>query len=406
MNYQFSPNIQLNEYDVFVEQHPYSNLLQSAKWANIKQNWDHIYTGVYEQQQLVGAALVLIKRLPAGFTMFYIPRGPVVDMKNQLLLTFFIKELKKLAKQYRCLFIKMDPGIHINDYKIEDENTNIYDDTSVYLENFRLAGAKHQGFVKSIAQSIQPRYQANVYNEEGWEEALPRHTKRLINDALKRKVEISVCGIEAVDTFTQVVALTEARKNVALRNHDYFLLLMHTYGDDAKIFLAEVDIMKNLEFMRQAYQNNENEIANCPENAKKKMRRLMDIKASLEKDVKEFEIFAQEYPTRTAIAGILSIKYGDTMEMLYAGMNDKFKKFMPQYYLYTENFKWAFEHGCKYANMGGVEGDLQDGLTKFKSNFNPYINEFIGEFDVPVNSILYTLSSWAMKMRKKIMNRH
>ena len=34
--------------------------------------------------------------------------------------------------------------------------------------------------------------------------------------------------------------------------------------------------------------------------------------------------------------------------------------------------------------MGGVEGSLDDGLTKFKDNFNPTINEMIGEFDIPV----------------------
>lgn len=42
--------------------------------------------------------------------------------------------------------------------------------------------------------------------------------------------------------------------------------------------------------------------------------------------------------------------------------------------------------------MGGVEGSLDDGLTKFKDNFNPTINEFIGEFDIPVYPIMYRLT--------------
>ena len=33
----------------------------------------------------------------------------------------------------------------------------------------------------------------------------------------------------------------------------------------------------------------------------------------------------------SAIAGILSIQYGNTCEMLYAGMDERFKKFMPQF---------------------------------------------------------------------------
>ncbi len=74
-------------------------------------------------------------------------------------------------------------------------------------------------------------------------------------------------------------------------------------------------------------------------------------------------------------------------------MDERFKKFMPQYKEYVENFRWAFERGCKYSNMGGVEGDLQDGLTKFKDNFNPMINEYIGEFDLPVaNPLIYRVA--------------
>lgn len=33
---------------------------------------------------------------------------------------------------------------------------------------------------------------------------------------------------------------------------------------------------------------------------------------------------------------------------------------------YVENFKWAFDKECIWSSMGGVEGTLDDGLTKFK----------------------------------------
>ena len=56
--------------------------------------------------------------------------------------------------------------------------------------------------------------------------------------------------------------------------------------------------------------------------------------------------------------------------------------------------------------MGGVEGTLDDGLTKFKSNFNPTIEEFIGEFNIPVNPFLYKLSNLAYNIRKQRRNSH
>ncbi|MEG2799709.1 MAG: peptidoglycan bridge formation glycyltransferase FemA/FemB family protein, partial [Erysipelotrichaceae bacterium] len=52
------------------------------------------------------------------------------------------------------------------------------------------------------------------------------------------------------------------------------------------------------------------------------------------------------------------------------------------------------------------EGSLDDGLTKFKDNFNPMIVEFVGEFELPVNKLLYRAAHIAFNLRKKIVNHH
>ena len=86
----------------------------------------------------------------------------------------------------------------------------------------------------------------------------------------------------------------------------------------------------------------EKEMAATPENSKKKLHRLENQLQSVNKDINEykkiFDEFGQE-DKEIAIAGILSIQFGNTCEMLYAGMDERFKKFMPQYKEYVENFK-------------------------------------------------------------------
>lgn len=403
--YQFKVNIAKEEHDAFVKAHPLCNLLQSSDWAKVKENWGNKIVGVYENGTLVASAMVLIKYLPLKFTMFYIPRGPIMDYENERLVKYFMQELKKWAKKYNCLFIKMDPGIHISDYKIKEERVENYPICDLAIANMKKAGAIFQGFTTYIEESIQPRFQANVYKSETFMEDLPRHTRRLIKDALKRDVKIVKADISRVQEFADVVALTEKRKNVALRNQEYFVQLMDIYKEDAYLFLAEVNIGETLTRLYAQHKENEAEIAKLGTSSPKKARRLNDIKNALEKDIKEFEAFDMKEEGNRVIAGILSIKFGDTMEMLYAGMDDRFKKFMPQYHLYTQNMLYGFEHGCNFANMGGVEGDLSDGLTKFKSNFDPYINEFIGEFDLPVNGVFYGMSQMAYKLRKKTLNK-
>lgn len=402
--YTFSTDIHREDYEAFVKGHEYCNLLQSYDWACIKQNWDHLYTGVYEEGKLVATGLVLIKNLPLSFTMFYIPRGPILDYKNTELLSFYFESLKKEAKKHHCLFIKFDPLIHINDYKSYEYNEDRYEDTNLYLKNILGIGSKHHGYTMTIEETVQPRFQSNVYYDANLEENLPKHTKRLIKDADKRDVKIIHGGIELVDEFSRLVALTEERKQVALRDKGYFELLMNTYKEDGVIFLAQCNLFRLSKDAHQRKLEIEKEVAATPENAKKKLRRLDDQMRSVNKDIEEFDKMLQEFGNEDkdiSIAGILSVQYGNTCEMLYAGMDERFKKFMPQYKEYVENFKWAFERGCIYSNMGGVEGSLDDGLTKFKDNFNPTINEFIGEFDLPVNKILYNLSQKAYKMLKE-----
>ena len=402
--YRFVEQVDPKEHDAFIAAHPLCNLLQTSDWAKVKDNWDHAIVGVRAGEQLVASALVLIKQLPLHFTMMYVPRGPVMDYHNKELTVVFLQGLQRWAKRYHCLFIKMDPGIHYRDYLIEEQETaEVHAGMKEILENLRAAGAIHQEFTTYIKESIQPRYQANVYACEDFDASLPRHTRRLIKDALKRNVEAVRVGEERLDEFADVVALTEKRKHVSLRNREYFHQLMEIYQEDCYLFLAEVDVRAMLEGLYEQRRENDAQLAQLKEGAPKKKRRLEDIQRSLARDIAEFEEIVREYPQRTVIAGVLSIKVGDTLEMLYAGMNERFKKFMPQYYLYTEIMKYAFANGCRYANMGGVEGDLQDGLTKFKANFHPHINEFIGEFDLPVNRVLYHASQKAYAIRKNRM---
>lgn len=107
MNYRFVTSINKNEYDAFVQSSPYVNLLQSYDWALIKHNWKHIHTGVYKDEKLVGAGLVLIKELPLKMSMFYIPRGPILDFKDKEMVSFYFEELKKEAKKHHFYLLSL-----------------------------------------------------------------------------------------------------------------------------------------------------------------------------------------------------------------------------------------------------------------------------------------------------------
>lgn len=313
-----------------------------------------------------------------------------MDYSDQELVDFFFKNLKKEAKKRRALFIKMDPAIEIGVYPSSDMSRPLNGNEKL-VKNFQDAGAIHQGFTTMIDESIQARFQSILEKPEDVLAAMPKKTKKLVKEAEKRHLEIISGRDELLDDFAALVEMTESRKHVSLRNKEYFRLLLDTYKDDAIIMLAICDPGRILKECQDRLNDLNKQIEALPENQKKKRFTLEEQKASAQKDIDNIEEIIREVGSDQPrpIAGVLTIAYGKTAEMLYAGMDERFRRFMPQYKTYLVNFQWAFDHGVTHFSMGGVEGTLNDGLTHFKDNFAPQIHELIGEFDLPVNKLLY-----------------
>lgn len=183
--YRFTADVAQKDFDAFASQHPLSNLLQSYNWAKIKSNWDSLHTGVYKDGKLVATALVLIKHLPAGFTMFYIPRGPIMDYHNSELVNFYIDALRQEGKKHRALFIKMDPGIEIGKYPSSDRERPRNGNEHL-TDTLEKAGAVHQGFTMTLDESIQARFSSILDRPDDVLQAMPKKTRKLIKEAEKR----------------------------------------------------------------------------------------------------------------------------------------------------------------------------------------------------------------------------
>ena len=59
----------------------------------------------------------------------------------------------------------MDPALLLKQYKIGEE-VDENKDTLLAINNLKAAGCEWTGRTTTIAESIQPRFQANVYTQE------------------------------------------------------------------------------------------------------------------------------------------------------------------------------------------------------------------------------------------------
>lgn len=399
MEYQFVTDIDAHVHDAFVKQQPLSNLLQSSRWAKVKGNWENARIGVNVDDTLVASASVLIKRLPMGYTMMYIPRGPIMDYENEELVAFFMNHFKRWAKIYKCVFMKMDPCIIKNRYHVNERDDSVLTETKRTMNILKSAGCIHNGYTLSLHDTIQPRFHAMVEACDDFEDTLPKHTKRHIKTARKKHVEVFQYDSEKVAEFSAIMQLTEKRKNISLRGSAYFKLLLDTYKDSSALFLAQIDVEAILKEAQDKVVSAMKDIDKFKEQEDKCTNARQQLSLA-QSEVDHLTTCLRDCGTHPYVAACLSVVFGNTSEMLYMGMDDRYKKYMAPYLSHLTPMNWAFSQGCKFANMGGVEGTLDDGLTKFKSNFNPYIYEYVGEFDVVINPLLYKPFIYLYKKRK------
>ena len=403
--YSYKIGISAQEHDDFVTAHPQANLLQSAAWAQIKDNWGNERLGFYKDDLLVAVASVLIKPLPLGMTMLYIPRGPIMDYSDKELLTFVLALLKKFAKEKKALFVKFDPSLFLAESKMGGELQDKAE-TIELIQELQQAGAVWVGRTESLDETIQPRLQANIHKEDFSEELLSKSTRQAIRTARNKGIQIQFGGAELLDDFSGLMKKTENRKNIHLRGKDHYQKLLDTYPEHSYITLSSIDLKARLEDLQTQLTKTLKEAEKFTEKTKPgKIENNQQEQKRLQEEIDFLQGKISQGATVVPLSGTLVLEYGKTSENIYAGMDEEYRRYQPAIITWYETAKHAFERGADWQNMGGIENDLKGGLYSFKSKFNPTIEEFAGEFNLPTNP-LYHLSNLAYTIRKKLRSKH
>lgn len=91
-------------WDHFIEDHPETHILQTSAWGKLKSDFG--WTPKYLRKGEVGA-LVLFRRLPLGFSVAYIPRGPIGSGKWKE----FWSDVDSLCRQEGAVFLRVEPQV-------------------------------------------------------------------------------------------------------------------------------------------------------------------------------------------------------------------------------------------------------------------------------------------------------
>lgn len=332
----------LREYEAFLEGHPKGHFAQSSLWAKQKPAWEwKALICRNEKGQIKGAIAFLIRKMPfIGRKMMYACRGPVCDLDDRATFGELMAAAKKLAKEEKAYVIKIDPDVPSDNrefVKILEEN-----------------GFRTREMGKNF-EAIQPRYVFRLYLNGRTEEEIQAdfHQKWRYNIrvAVKKGVEVRLCGKEMVPDFARIMIETGLRDNFATRPPEYFSAMLDNLGDKCRLYMA----------------------------------------------------FHEGQP----IAGTLAILYGDKVWYLYGASSNEHRNLMPNYLLQWRMMQWAIENNCRVYDFRGVSGDISEdnphyGLYRFKKGFGGDFTEFVGEYDYIQNKLMYFVAEKGSLLYKSL----
>lgn len=188
------PEISLAQWETFLANHPEAHLLQTSAWGELKSafGWR-----VRRVQEADSGGQILFRYFPLGFSLAYVPKGPIGPWLPTLL-----PALDQVCRAQRAFALKIEPD--------EDENP----ETAQLL--------RHHGFHPS-RHVIQPR-RTLVVDLRGTEEEIlaKMHQKTRYNIRLAARKDICIQTWEDLDSFGAMMLETAKRDGFGAHAAAYY----------------------------------------------------------------------------------------------------------------------------------------------------------------------------------------
>lgn len=415
MGYSFKADISAEEFSSFVKTHSFAPITQTEAWGKLKIDWEKRYCGIVDDDgKVCGGALLLVRNLAPMFKLAYCPRGPVFDLSNPEVFDVFMEGIKRFAKKNGIYSVKIDPPVPMK-ITPPEMNESEYFNPFNEAENEKArdyiftAGFSHKGFSLVLNDYIQPRFNMIVplAKCDGTPLTAAEFKKHFMSSERKYMgAFVSNRGMffeeaeltdENIDLFASIMKSTEQRQSIFLRNKEYFKRLLNSFNGKAKLFFIKTDIDVYIKYLTDRMVSESEDVKS----------KTMELLAEAEKVRAER---GQIIPLSGSIVIMPPNENGVRMaEYLYAGSDlSSLRQFSAADVMLAEIMKYLASQNCQLLNLGGVEGTLDDGLYSFKSKFNPMLAEYIGEFDLVINSFKYNIVEknlpWAARIYRRLVS--
>lgn len=413
----FVENISEHEYEDFVKNSNNSHFMKSFYWGEVMKgkNFTPFYVGLKENDKLVAAALLLKKHLIGKYCYYYSPRGYTIDYKNKELIYLFTNELKKYAKKNNGIFIKIDPDIKLHD--LDSDGNILGNDNYELVDYLKKIGYSHKGFNIDFVNE-QPRFTFRLNLDNDFDTLYSQihpTTRKILNKGNQYNLNLYKGNINDIDKFYETMKNTAERENLHLTSIDYYKNFYTILNNKNMSDLYVVEV--NLNDLITTYENNLNEIIKEKESLddpkyknKDKISNLKnDLDKKIEKMEKEIETIKNINKDQIILSSIITVKYNDKVWTIHGGNSNILRELNSNYLLYFNIIKDAHNEGFKLIDFFGTSGEANPdksnpifGIHSFKKRFGGEYTEFIGEFDLITNKLVYFIYKKLLPIYRRI----
>lgn len=397
--------LNVEEFHEFQKKHILSNYSQTTNYGILMSEYGYDYEliGYFENNILRCASLILIKEVK-NLKYGYAPKGFLVNYKDAQLLKNFTKTLKDHYYEKEVVFIKINPEIVTG--KINNDTKVITRNENVQIEQM-LNSLDYVSLKKNLNfESMFPRFNAFISLSEYSSTMINKNARNKIRKAIRKGLAFQKGDLKDLNL------LNEFKKNDSFFYTDLYNVYSKT--DEVDIFKVVIDyedyLINAQHFYTKEYDDNQKyNLSMIEKTTTKKINRKMnsDLKLlSYKKDIMEATKLIEKKETEI-IAIAIVVKHNNFVRILNSAYKFKYKKFMPNYYLFHNIAKY-YSKNFKYLELNGMSGDFTKdskyyGLNQFKLEFNPDVYEFIGEFDLVVEPKAYNYLLKTNALAKEFM---
>ena len=312
-----------------------------------------------------------------------------------------MEKVKEFAKQKNGYVLRIDPYViykqrDINGDIVEggEDNSKVVEDlSSLGFKKVKIENMEQVGWMFSLG--LEGKTEEQILKE------MKPNTRNTIRKAEKLGITMNELSYDELDRFQNIMEETGERKNFAVRNVEYFQNMYNLFheSNEVKYYVTELNLKEYIKRLDDEIKEKEEKLSNLGDakyNDGQRQNITSEIDSLNKRKSEAKEIMDKTNKEVITLSGSMFILIDPEIIYLSSGNYEEYMRFNSQYLIQWELIKYGIKNNFKKHNFYGIPANINEhpkdyGIYEFKKGFNGYVEELIGEFELPLKNEYYLI---------------